>query len=341
MSTSSKELMTAITNLQDELDEQFNLVIDPCDNWLKEILSYYHNLGGKRLRPTLLIASSLDYGIDPQEILPYATALELMHTFSLFHDDVIDGAKTRRGAESIQVKYDIPTAIIGGDVFHSLIHGYITEQALVGKLNPLNAIKFLNELTLKVELPIGSAVLQESNLAKSKEIPPYEISLKINAQKTGPVFALGAATPALLQNYNDDKEVLWKFGDTIGLGYQLLDDLIDIIDFRSGKDIGGDFREKKKTPLFIKSYLKDPKYASEFLLQEVVTKKMILNFYTHFHHEIIEIWESAMEYLNTGIGYLKQICHSISTDHLLSFANLLMDKAYKIKDAINNFEIKS
>ncbi len=337
MSTISKDLETAIINLQSELDEQFNLVISPCEEWLQEILSYYHELGGKRLRPALLIASSLDYGLPPEKILPYATALELMHTFSLFHDDVIDEAKTRRGSESIQMKYDVPTAIVGGDVFHSLIHGYITELALNGVLDIKSAMKFLNALILKVELPIGAAVLKESHFAKSIEIPKYEVSMEINEQKTGPVFALGAVTPALLLEYNEDEEILWRFGNQIGLGYQLLDDLVDIVDFRSGKDIGGDFREKKKTPLLIKAYLRDPKFVSAFLQHSDITKEMVLDFYNHFQNEITEIWSIAFNHLNDAIKLLPTLQNISTTEHMMSFTNILIEKAYKIRDAIEQF----
>lgn len=208
------------------IDQEFQIMIEDAELWLQEILSYYHNLGGKRLRPALLFAIGKSFSEDIDHLIPYGTAIELMHTFSLFHDDIIDEAQTRRGAMSVHRKFGVDSAIISGDILHSLIHGYLANQAVKNRLDSAKTLQFLSDLTLKVELPIATAVIKEANFAKGSEIPDFEEALAIDAEKTGPIFGLCAAAGSYLVDYNSQLDELWEFGYKLGIAYQLLDDII-------------------------------------------------------------------------------------------------------------------
>ena len=125
------------------LEAEIKKMFEPIEEPMKSILLYYHRLGGKRIRPALCMISSEMVGGTAEQAAPVAAICELIHTFSLFHDDVIDNADTRRGAETVHKKWDVATAIVAGDILHAVIHGHIAQSAAEGRIPNDQALKIL------------------------------------------------------------------------------------------------------------------------------------------------------------------------------------------------------
>jgi geranylgeranyl pyrophosphate synthase len=316
------------------IDLEFQKMIEPAELWLKEVLGYYHEQGGKRLRPALLFAVGKAFTENISILIPYGTVIELMHTFSLFHDDIIDEANIRRGAITVHKKYGIETAIIAGDILHSLIHGYLANKALNGNIDKTHALQFLMDLTNKVELPIGTAVIKEMNYAKSDEIPDLEEAMHINSEKTGPIFGLSTKAGSYLVGQTEQLNQLWNFGYKLGIAYQLFDDIIDFINTNSGKDIGGDLREKKKTPLIVLIHEKNPLKLKEFYGKLTYTEDDIKEFIVSFKEEFLKIIDLAKSKLNESMQLMNTINFTHTTEYLEAFINTIDNKLDEIHNQL-------
>jgi geranylgeranyl pyrophosphate synthase len=194
--------------------------------------------GGKRIRPTLtLLAYELAGGQDMGEVMDFALATELIHTATLIHDDVYDGAKLRRGVQTLHEKHGLDKAIIGGDFLFVLGFG------LGGKYN---------ERIVKIMASTCSAIAagelkQLDHIGDLSTTPEdyYQITLG----KTAGPFASSCQCAALIAGTSEDEaEALRTFGEEIGLAFQLVDDLLDLTgDARMGKPRGTDVHEGKMT----------------------------------------------------------------------------------------------
>ena len=209
---------------------------------LMEKASRYSVLaGGKRLRPALAIACAYGInGIEPvvEDILNGACAIELVHAGSLHHDDVIDGATSRRGVPSINVQFSNTTAILSGD--------YLLGQASILSADlGANIAKILAETIL--ELCVGQ-IIEQQNLFDLKR--SEEQYLKAIEGKTASLFASTCKIGATLSNADEQTiESLEKFGFHLGMTFQIIDDLLDMTSTSEalGKPAGNDIKEGNYT----------------------------------------------------------------------------------------------
>jgi len=302
--------MILLTNLQSKisemLDDELDYFLDMTKEELKEIISYYYKLGGKRLRPTLFVALANAFECR-EDINPYSLVIELIHTMSLYHDDVIDDAYERRGAPTVHIKWDVPTAIVGGDVLHSLVHGHLLNALKQERLkNKDFVIRFLSDLTHFVELEIGNAVLLEMKYAKTNTIPTLDESMKMTASKTAPLFAFSASAAAYLSEKTiNTVDAMYQMGWNLGFAFQLLDDIGDY--FESDKDIGGDLREDKKTPILVMINEKYPAELRHYREIDTLTTADIEKFKIQFKDiflEIISIIKRKLQKASEGLEFI-------------------------------------
>ncbi len=223
-------------------------VIEKEPKNLYEPISYILNLGGKRLRPTLVLITAEIFGSIYEEALEAALAIEIFHNFSLVHDDIMDEAPLRRGKETVHVKWDINTGILSGDAM--LIMAYQLFEKYEGE-----TFRALAKLFSKTAIEVCEGQQYDIDFETRDDvtIPEY---LKMIEYKTAVLVGAAMEMGAIIAKASDQsKSSIYAFGKLLGVAFQLQDDYLDVFgDPESfGKQVGGDIIENKKTFLYLKA----------------------------------------------------------------------------------------
>jgi geranylgeranyl diphosphate synthase, type II len=215
---------------------------------LYEPIRYLMGLGGKRMRPLLTLLSYSLYKDNVEEVVPYASAIEAFHNFTLMHDDIMDKAPLRRGKATVHEKWNVNTAILSGDVM--LVKVYEMFSSLEGdKLKKV--LKAFNKCA--EEVCEGQQWDMEFETMNSVKEAQY---IEMIRQKTAVLLGFSLELGAILADAPaKDQQALKDFGINIGIGFQLKDDLMDAYadPKKFGKQVGGDIIANKKTYLLIKA----------------------------------------------------------------------------------------
>lgn len=210
-------------------------------------VNYIVSIGGKRIRPLLLLMAAGLYEDDVTGKLHLAHAVEVFHNFTLVHDDIMDEAPLRRGKETVHVKYDLATAILSGDVMmlktYELILKYFNEPWC------LDAVAYFN----RIGIQICEGQQWDMDFEQREEVSYEEYSLMIKCKTAvllGACMKLGAMSAGADRR---DQELLEKFAENLGMAFQIQDDILDAFGEGNmvGKEIGGDIDRGKKTFLYI------------------------------------------------------------------------------------------
>ncbi len=228
------------------------LVATPgTDTQLKEAMHYSVFNGGKRLRPLLAFAAAEAIDIDPIRALAPACAVELIHCYSLVHDDLpaMDDDDLRRGRPTTHLAFDEATAILVGDALQALAYQLLADDAL-STTHPVAVLRMLQELTDACGAD-GMAGGQAWDLQLEKHQPDQDTLERMFAMKTGALIRASVVMPCLLQDdlSIDGLKALRDFGDHVGLAFQIRDDLLDVEGEAeiTGKPIGSDAAKQKAT----------------------------------------------------------------------------------------------
>lgn len=219
------------------------LPLPPHPDRLYQPIRYALTLGGKRLRPVMMLMAYNLWQDNPQSILPQALAMEVYHNFTLLHDDVMDHASMRRGQPCVHIKWDVNTAILAGDAMLALAY------QLYGTSRGLDTF---HQATIGV--CEGQQYDMDYGTATHVSEDDYMDMIQL---KTALLFACSLKIGAQLADAPDaDAQALYQFGIQLGLAFQLQDDYLDVYaDPHSfGKQIGGDIIEGKRTWLLIKAH---------------------------------------------------------------------------------------
>lgn len=225
--------------------------------------------GGKRLRPLLVLLSSM--AVETKKTKPYyaAAAVELLHNFTLVHDDIMDNADIRRGRPTLHKMHSLDTAILVGDSLLSVAYEYLLKDC---NGNTKEVLKAFTQGLVKV--CEGQSMDKDFELKKQVSIEEYLVMIEkktaVMAEMCCKIGAyLGGGTKA-------EVNALAKFGKNIGIAFQIQDDLLDISadEKEFGKMVGGDLMEGKKTYLFLKA-LSKAKGEDKKLLEKVTDMKGI------------------------------------------------------------------
>ena len=218
---------------------------------LYEPIRYILSLGGKRIRPTLMMLAYNLYQEDPESILPQACALETYHNFTLLHDDLMDHADMRRGHPTVHVKWDANTAILSGDTM-LLMAFKLMMQCPQEYLH--DVLDVFTETTLEID-----EGQQYDMTFETRDDVREEEYIEMIRLKTSVLLACALKIGAILGGASaSDAENLYKFGEQIGLAFQLQDDFLDVYGDPKvfGKAIGGDILCNKKTFMLINAFNK-------------------------------------------------------------------------------------
>lgn len=227
-----------ITSELDSFISLFNKALTHTDMLQEEIFSHIRTRAGKRMRPMLIMLMAKNYGCVNEATLHAAVGLELLHTASLVHDDVVDESEERRGQASVNALYDNKVAVLVGD--------YILSTAL------LHVSKTHNELIVRYLAELGRTlsngeILQLTSIS-NREISE-EIYYNVISQKTAALFEACCAIGAISAGMSEERVgAARKFGQTLGMIFQIRDDIFDYYDSAEiGKPTGNDMAEGKLT----------------------------------------------------------------------------------------------
>ena len=216
---------------------------------LYEPIKYVLSLGGKRIRPTLMLISYNLYKDDPESILSSACALETYHNYTLLHDDLMDNAPLRRGHQTVHVKWNPNVAILSGDSMLVLSYQRML-QCRPDKLKPVI------DLFTETALEIGEGQQYDMEFETRTDVTEEE-DIEMIRLKTSVLLACATKIGAILADAPDeDADNLYKFGEQMGLAFQLQDDYLDVYGDSKvfGKAIGGDIMSNKKTYMLINAF---------------------------------------------------------------------------------------
>ena len=216
-------------------------------------IRYINTLGGKHIRPTLLLMAYNLWQDDLDEAMPAALAVEYFHNFSLMHDDIMDAAPLRRGRPSVHKVYGHNSAILSGDAMMIQCFAFLLES---GKERGCAAR--LCEVMSQAALEICEGQQLDMDFEKM-DSPKESQYLEMIRQKTACLLGTSMRLGAILAGAEkSEAELLYTFGEKLGLGFQIQDDILDVFGDASltGKQKGGDILQGKKNFLYVAAYTK-------------------------------------------------------------------------------------
>lgn len=225
---------------------KFLPIVPPDEMYLA--MNHLLDAGGKRLRPSALIVAAEAVGGIPENVTPAALAIELIHNVCLIHDDIMDGADMRRGYPTVHKIWGVPGGIIAGDALYSKAFE-ILSCVKSGSPQIIESMQILSKTCSE----ICEGQWMDIYFQKRKDVTESEY-LQMVEKKTAVLFAAGLKIGAVLSNASkEEAQALWDFGCLAGVGFQIYDDVIDLIASEGilGKPEGMDIIEGKHTLIII------------------------------------------------------------------------------------------
>lgn len=216
---------------------------DPC--------SYVISAGGKRLRPFLVLAAAKAAGGRFKDVYNAAIAVEVLHNFTLVHDDIMDNSEKRRGRATLHKVYDTNTAILSGDSLNAIAYEYVLKDC---KKNPRKIISTFTHGI--IEVCEGQSLDKEFEMRDDVRMEEYLVMIY---KKTAALIEMCCSIGAQLANANPQVvKSIANFGKYLGMAFQIQDDLLDLVAVETefGKKVGSDLVEGKKTYLFLRAMQK-------------------------------------------------------------------------------------
>ena len=316
-------------NIDQEI-EQALVNVDPPD--LREASQHLTMAGGKKLRPTLVILSCEAVGGDPNSALKTAAAMELIHTFSLIHDDIMDQDEKRRGKAAVHVLWGDPMAILAGDTLFSKAF----ETVLRSEENMVSSNRILPALNIVVDscIKICEGQALDMGFAQRLDVMESEYLLMIY-KKTAALIAAATKAGAILGGGTPEQiNALAEYGRLIGMAFQIQDDYLDVASQEEdlGKPVGSDIVEGKMTLLVVHALSKASSEDKNILLtilqdgeEENVPRALeILEKYGSLHYA----WEVAQKDVNHAKNLLDILEDSPAKNALLKIADFVLERTH-------------
>lgn len=289
---------------------------------LYDPLRYMMKIGGKRIRPRLCLTAYTIYRDSfSEEILSPAAALEVFHSFTLIHDDIMDKAEVRRGVPTVYKKWNENTAILSGDVMS------IESYKLLSKA-PAAVLPEALALFSKTAAEVCEGQQYDMDFEDLESVP-MEDYLKMIGLKTAVLIACSAKMGALIGGASErDCDLLYRFGYDLGLAFQIADDWLDTYGDPKvfGKAIGGDIVNNKKTWLLTRAFEKAGEMREQLLAAMAMPastgeeKQMKVKAVKEIYEEL-GVGEEAKQEIarlhNQALGYISQLDLASEAEELL------------------------
>ncbi|HUL01080.1 MAG TPA: farnesyl diphosphate synthase [Nitrospirota bacterium] len=248
------DIKSYLTKKKEIVDEALDKLVPPAKSFppsVHEAIRYSLFAGGKRVRPILAIAAAEALGARTKELLPLAGALELIHTYSLIHDDLpaMDNDDFRRGRPTCHKVYGDAIAILAGDGLLNMAFEVLSDARRTNFVSANRLLVIIKEIATASGVfgMVGGQVIDMESEGRDIDFPTLEY---IHTHKTGALIRAAVRVGALYARAGKARfTVLSRYGEMIGLAFQIADDILDIIGTREeiGKDVGSDLKKDKKT----------------------------------------------------------------------------------------------
>lgn len=297
---------------------------------LYEPIRYIMALGGKRLRPVLVLLAYSLYRRDYKKVLPYAVAVEAFHNFTLMHDDIMDQAPLRRNQPTVHKKWNVNRAILSGDVMLVKVYDMLSE---------------LHPEILKLALPRFNQTAREVCEGQQLDMD-FETRERVTEKeyiemirlKTAVLLGFSLEFGALLAGApEEDQKILYDFGVSIGIGFQLKDDLLDVYADKNkfGKQVGGDIISNKKTFLLINALERSKGKTADELRNWISRKKFNKAKKVKAVTAIYDLLEiesltnkKINKFFNSGFKCLETLETHVKVEQLKNYALVLMERQH-------------
>lgn len=311
-----------------KIDDRLSLLLEKHEpKSLYEPCSYILQSGGKHLRAYLVLLSTKAVGGKFAQSYNAALSVEILHNFTLVHDDIMDSAEKRRGRDTLHIKYDISTAILAGDSLIAVAYKNLLKDCVINTTQILNTF---NESV--IEICEGQSLDKEFEVRSDVAIDEYKNMIY---KKTSALIQMCCSIGAQLGNgTKKDIKSLENYGKNLGMAFQLKDDLLDIIgdvkDF--GKNVGGDLVEGKKTFLFLKALELSTDDDKSNLLKVVKNKGIKKNEIIKYKKiygklNVLEITNNEInKYTNLAIKSINNLENTEVKENLIWLANYLINR---------------
>ena len=294
---------------------------------LYDPIDYILKIGGKRIRPYLVLLAAESFGGDYKKALGAALSVECFHNFTLMHDDIMDSANLRRGNETVHLKWDTNQSILSGDalLIYSCNLLQVYEPTIYKKLNNV-----LNNVALQV------CEGQQLDLDfEHKSDVSFEDYINMIKLKTAVLVGAALKMGAIISEANDKDLInIYKFGVNLGIAFQLQDDYLDTFGNEElvGKSIGGDIIENKKTALFHLSLLNANKQQANDLIalfNNSSSENKVINTTKIFKETKADIktLELVEDYTNLALQSINGLSISNESKQIfIDFSNSLLER---------------
>ena len=330
------------SSIRDELESNASIITDFIRSYLQgepkelyEASEHYIVSGGKRLRPFMTIKSCEMLGGNSKRALPPAAAVEMIHNFSLVHDDIMDNDEMRHNIPTVHNYYGTPLAILSGDIlFSKAFKLLVAEGRKVGHSE--NAISEMVARLSNACIYVCEGQATDVGMTLNRRFSSESHYLDMIGKKTAALFEVSCALGALSAAESDNKDIenLSSFGRNVGIAFQLIDDLIGIAGDPkiTGKSVGNDIREGKKTyPILLA--LKNAKENERNKIFKVFGKnsstadlKAAVRTISSIGIER-QVKKAAKSHIDRAIKSIERYSYSYAKEVLVSSANFIVERS--------------
>jgi len=287
-----------VNELNNRINQEIeNILLPEFPQNLYEPIKYILTIGGKRLRPLLLLLSNKIFGGNIEDAINPAIGLEIFHNFTLLHDDIMDKAEIRRNKPTVHINWNENIAILSGDAMMIIANKYFTQT---GSIHLKQVLDIFNNTALEVCEGQQYDMNFESRLDVTEEEYIEMIRLKTSVLIAS-AFKIGAVIAGA---NSEDADNIYNYGINIGLCFQLQDDFLDTFGDKNvfGKKIGGDIVANKKTFLLISALNlandKTRKYLLELIQNKSILEEVKINEVKNIYNQlnIASLLKSKIDY---------------------------------------------
>jgi octaprenyl-diphosphate synthase len=316
-----EQVLNLIQDDLKQLEVSIEQLVTTRVGFIKKMVQYIVKSGGKRIRPILLMLSSKLCGYSGEKHITYSAIIEFIHTTTLLHDDVIDNAKTRRGASTANTIWGNEASVLVGDFL------YTKSFELMAEGDNFEIIKTMAHTTKQLSEGEILELLKTSDIQTSEE--NY---FEIIGNKTAVLFSVACEIGAILGNADEEKRhCLKEYGTNLGMAFQLTDDMLDYNSYDEvlGKKVGTDLKEGKITLPLI-SAMNSATDKERAVVKKVLEKSNItlkdferVRAIIEKHNGIQYTSDMSMKYINAAKDCLKIFEPSPYKDALLKIPDYI------------------
>ncbi|MGD2200671.1 MAG: polyprenyl synthetase family protein [Candidatus Bathyarchaeota archaeon] len=334
--TLNEEIFLKLKSNAENVDKYIYNLLEPRKPvTLYEASKHTFKAGGKRLRPYLVMKVCELVGGDPEDALPFAAAMEILHNFTLVHDDIMDNDTIRRGSPTVHVKWGAPIAIASGDLLFAKVYEAMYALHKEGTLPCERVIECIRRVT-DATIAICEGQVLDVSYPDTAEVSEEDYVLMVGS-KTSALFKACAEVGAIAGGADQCQvEKLGSFAWDAGIAFQIVDDILGALadEEELGKPVGSDLREGKKTLIIIHALGKAPPRERAAILKvlgdegadpedlEVATNALLVT------GAIDYAKEKAREYSIRAKEILSSFPDSQAKEDLLKMVDYFMSRSY-------------